>query len=90
MYPLVNAGESPYIVAGLLQNTDYVIRVAARNAAGLSDYTDDTVAATDKVHADPVTGSTSSANSLSEQCQLIAIFAIQNIILITSKLQHHL
>ncbi|PSN57529.1 hypothetical protein C0J52_01614 [Blattella germanica] len=84
-------GESPYTISGLDQNTEYVVKVAARNAAGYSDFTETKEFITDKVHADPVTGNTNSANYLSSKAsQVIAIITLHNIIFITGELQHHL
>lgn len=40
MYEMNNvSGDGQYTVENLLENTAYAIRVASRNAAGLSDYT---------------------------------------------------
>ncbi|KDR18247.1 limbic system-associated membrane protein-like isoform X2 [Zootermopsis nevadensis] len=86
-----NKAESPYILSGLSQNTQYVVRVATWNAAGFSDYTQERSFSTEKIHADPVTGSTNSAISVSlKASQLITIIAVHNIISVTSELKHNL
>ncbi|XP_069688226.1 lachesin-like [Periplaneta americana] len=86
-----NAGNVSYILGGLLQNTPYTVRVAARNVAGFSDYTEDIPFTTEKIHADPVTGSTGTATYISSKAsQLLVIITLQNIISITGDLKHNL
>ncbi|GFG35621.1 hypothetical protein Cfor_02544, partial [Coptotermes formosanus] len=86
-----NKGESPYNLSGLSQNTHYTVRVAARNAAGFSDYTKESSFTTHKIQADPVTRSTSTAIYMSPRaCQLIMIIAFHNIISMSGELYHNL
>ncbi|XP_071440487.1 neural cell adhesion molecule 1-like [Hetaerina americana] len=54
-----------YIISGLSHDTNYLVRVAARNAAGVGDYAKELHHRTGKITADSVTGeSTSSALSI--------------------------
>jgi hypothetical protein len=67
------------------------LRVAAWNAAGFSDYTEERPFATDKTPAVSDTDSTNTANFVSSKAsQLIAIIAVHNIICITTELKHSL
>jgi hypothetical protein len=86
-----NKGETPYNLSGLSQNTHYTVRVAARNAAGFSDYTQESSFTTDKIQADSVTRSTSTAICMSlKASQLIMIIVFYNIISMSGKLYHNL
>ncbi|XP_046387783.1 neural cell adhesion molecule 2-like [Ischnura elegans] len=57
--------DGAYIISGLSSDTSYLVRVAARNAAGVGDYAKELYHRTGKITADSVTGeSTSSALSI--------------------------
>lgn len=67
------------------------MRVAARNAAGFSDYTEESSFTTDAIQADPVTRSTSTAIYMSlKASQLIMIIAFYNIISMSGELYNNL
>ncbi|XP_023703996.1 opioid-binding protein/cell adhesion molecule [Cryptotermes secundus] len=84
-------GESPYSISGLRQNTHYIMRVASRNAAGFSDYTKESSFTTDKIHADPVTGSASTATYVSSGAtQIIGVIVLHHIVAVTVELKHNL
>jgi hypothetical protein len=86
-----STGESPYSLSGLRQNTHYIMRVASRNAAGFSDYTEESSFTTDKIHADPVTGSASTATYVSPGAtQIIGVIVLHHIVAITVELKHNL
>jgi hypothetical protein len=78
-------------LSGLSQNTLYAVRVAARNAAGFSDYTQESSFTTHKLQLDSVARSTSAAIFMSlKASQLIMIIAFYNIISISGELYHNL
>lgn len=67
------------------------MRVAARNAAGFSDYTQESSFTTDKIQADSVTRSTSTTICMSlKASQLIMIIVFYNIISMSGELYHNL
>lgn len=67
------------------------MRVASRNAAGFSDYTKESSFTTDKIHADPVTGSASTATYVSSGAtQIIGVIVLHHIVAMIVELKHNL
>lgn len=66
------------------------MRVASRNAAGFSDYTKESSFTTDKIHADPVTGSTNTATRVSPGAtRIIVVLALHRIVAVSVELKHN-
>ncbi|KAG8212790.1 hypothetical protein J437_LFUL019761 [Ladona fulva] len=53
-----------YVISGLSHDTSYLVRVAAKNAAGVGDFAEELHHRTGKITADSVTGESSSAISV--------------------------